>query len=121
VTPRVLVVEDDDDFRSMLEIAVSLSSAELVGLASTAAQGIELALEQEPDYILMDVYLPDMTGIEATRVITEKLPGTHIIGFTGFQADDLQEMLAAGATSIYEKTDFQKVLQQIQEEPEASG
>jgi len=114
MTPRILVIEDDDDLRSMMELAMEVSSIDLVGSAATANEGIELAIEHQPDLVIMDVYLPDMDGIQATKVIMEKVPSTKVVGFTGRDARELDSMIEAGATAVYEKTRFIELLQLVQ-------
>ena len=113
--PRILVIEDDDDLRMMMEVAVSVTEIDLVGSAATADAGIELAVEHEPDLVIMDVYLPDMDGIAATKIIKEKVPSTKVVGFTGRDARDLDSMLEAGATAVYEKTRFNELLRSVQD------
>ena len=109
------MIEDDDDLREMMEIAVSITTIDLVGSADNASEGIELAVEHEPDLVIMDVYLPDMDGVEATRIIKEKVPSTTVVGFTGRDASELDSMIAAGATAVYEKTRFHELLKVVQE------
>jgi DNA-binding NarL/FixJ family response regulator len=59
-----------------------------VGQAGTVKEGVERAFHHRPDIILMDFSLPDGTGLDATRIILEKLPGCKIIFLTVFETDE---------------------------------
>jgi DNA-binding NarL/FixJ family response regulator len=67
---RVMIVDDQEPFRSAARMVVELTeSFEVVGEADTGKASVELARELDPDLILMDVNLPGMNGLEATRRI----------------------------------------------------
>ncbi len=96
---RVVIVDDHTLFRdglcAILEAAVDI---EVVGEAANGRQAIELAEALAPDVILMDIQMPDMTGLEATERILEILPGTGIIMITMLEDDDsLFVAMRAGA------------------------
>src|SRR5712691_11525996 len=74
---RVLVVEDDDFFAEALtELLEADGSLEVAGRARDGREAIELAEALRPDVVLMDIVLPVMDGIEATREIRRKQPTT---------------------------------------------
>lgn len=103
---RVLFVDDHE----MVRIGVSsyLSAQpdiEVVGEASDGEKGVELALELRPDIILMDLVMPVMDGIEATKKITAQWPDAKVIIVTSFLDDEkVYPALEAGATSYMLKT-----------------
>ena len=80
---RVLVVEDDDLFaqavRTLLEADGRL---EVVGTARDGHEGVELAETLRPDVVLMDIVLPGMDGVEATREIRRRQPTIPVVGIT---------------------------------------
>jgi DNA-binding NarL/FixJ family response regulator len=85
---RVLVADDHPVFRrGMRAILGAEPDTELVGEATDGEEAVELALELEPDVILMDLNMPRTTGIEATRRILEANPDTAILMLTMFEDD----------------------------------
>ena len=85
----VLIVDDHLILRSGLRLLLELESGiEVLGDASSAEDALRLASELQPDVILMDIQLPNMNGIEATRRIKAVNPRIQILMLTMFQDDD---------------------------------
>jgi len=102
---HVLVVDDHDMIRKTF---VSLIQKEpdiaIVGEAENGEKAIEMAFEHTPDVILMDVNMPQMNGIEASRIISAKQPGIRIIGLSIDTCKaTVEAMLAAGASDFCSK------------------
>jgi len=77
---RVLIVDDIPETRENLKKLLFFEQdIEVVGTASSGNEAIQLAAELKPDIVLMDINMPDMDGITATRLIMEKVPGTQMI------------------------------------------
>jgi DNA-binding NarL/FixJ family response regulator len=77
---------------------------ELVGEASDGRQAVEVALRTRPDVILMDVTMPRVDGIEATRQITAALPQARVIGLSMHEEEDMAAaMYEAGASAYLSK------------------
>jgi DNA-binding NarL/FixJ family response regulator len=77
----------------------------VVGEADGGAAAVQLALELQPDVILMDVRMPEMDGIEATRRITDENPATRVLILTTFDLDDyVVSAFRAGASGFLLKT-----------------
>ena len=86
---RVLVADDHLVFRrGMRAVLGAEPDTELVGEATDGEEAVALALELHPDVILMDLNMPKMSGIEATRRILEASPDTAILMLTMLQDDD---------------------------------
>jgi len=103
---RVLIVDDHEMVRSGLAAFMQGSSdLELVGEASTGEEAIELCLRLEPDVVLMDMMMPGIGGVEATRTIHERYPQVRILALTSFPEEGLvQQALQAGAFSYLLKS-----------------
>jgi len=77
---RVLIVDDDSETRENLRKLLQFDAqVEMVGAARTGAEGVDMAVEFQPDVILMDINLPDVDGITATETIRIKVPFTQIV------------------------------------------
>jgi DNA-binding NarL/FixJ family response regulator len=86
---RVLIADDHPLFRDGLrELIDSAPETELVGEATTGIEAVEMALETQPDMVVMDLHMPDMNGIEATRRIVEASPHIGVLVLTMFEDDD---------------------------------
>jgi DNA-binding NarL/FixJ family response regulator len=86
---RVLIADDHPLFRDgMRGLLGSLPDMEVVGEASSGEQAIELARELQPDVILMDIQMPGINGIEATRRILQTNPRVGIVVLTMFEDDE---------------------------------
>jgi len=78
---------------------------EIVGTAADGQEAVDLAPKLLPDVILMDMSMPKLNGIDATRIIHNELPEIHIIGLSMFEeAEKAQEMRDAGARSYITKS-----------------
>ena len=98
---RVMVVDDHDMVRRGLAAYFKTHpDLILVGEASDGLEALEVCQTQQPDVILMDLIMPGMGGIEATRRIREQHPDIQVIALTSFQDKDLvQEAIQVGAIS----------------------
>ena len=80
---RILIVDDHPITRGGLKTALGTSDeVEVVGEASSGEEAVEAVAELEPEVVFMDVRMPGMGGIEATRIIREESPQTKVILFT---------------------------------------
>ena len=88
-TLRVLVAEDHPLFRKgMISLLSSVTEFEVVGEAATGKEAVARATELQPDVILMDLQMPEVNGIEATRRILRDDPSVRILVVTLFEDDD---------------------------------
>ncbi len=99
---RVLIADDDDLMRAgLVELLGGESEVEIVGEASTGREAVERARRLAPDVVLMDVRMPDLDGIGATRELTRAAPGARVLILTTFEQDDyVFGALRAGASGF---------------------
>jgi DNA-binding NarL/FixJ family response regulator len=105
---RVLIVDDQEPFRSAARMVVEMSDGfEVVGEAESGEEGIDLAVELKPDLVLMDVYLPGIDGLEATRRITAVEAAPRVLVMSTHESEEFAEAaLAAGAIAFVPKSQF---------------
>jgi len=85
----ILVADDHTLFRSGLQaLFESLADTAVIAQAATGAEAVTLAAQHQPDVVLMDIQMPDMNGIEATRRIVHTSPHIGVIIVTMFEDDD---------------------------------
>ncbi|RSK29145.1 DNA-binding response regulator [Bacillus sp. HMF5848] len=96
---KVLIVDDQDLIRGSLRIVLKgEKDIDVVGLASNGLEAIDLYKKHQPDVILMDIHMPEMTGIEALRHIKQLGHKSSVIMLTTFHdMDYVKEALGAGA------------------------
>lgn len=102
---RVLLVDDQRLMRDGMKTLLSLEpDLQVVGEAGNGAEGVQQAQALRPDVVLMDIRMPGMNGVEATREIRRALPGTRVLVLTTFDDDDLiMEALLEGAAGYLTK------------------
>ncbi|HSR20422.1 MAG TPA: response regulator transcription factor [Anaerolineales bacterium] len=105
MTTRLLLVDDHAVIRSGLKMLLSAEGdVEIVGEAGTAAEAIEIAGRTAPDVILMDIGLPDVSGIDATREIKKRFPQVAVVALTIHEDEEyFFKMLEAGAAGYVPK------------------
>ena len=102
---RILVVEDNETNMYLIRFMLEKSGYEVIE-AGEGAVGVELAIKEKPDLVIMDIQLPGIDGLEATKRIraSEADGDIPIIALTSFaMAGDKERALAAGCTGYIEK------------------
>jgi DNA-binding NarL/FixJ family response regulator len=99
---RVLIADDDDLMRAGLaELLTVDPEIEVAGQAATGREAVEQARRLTPDVVLMDVRMPDLDGIAATRELARVAPGVRVLILTTFEQDDyVFGTLRAGASGF---------------------
>jgi two-component system, NarL family, response regulator DevR len=114
---RVLICDDHEVVREGLRTLLSRrQDLAVVGEAGTMQEAIETAAKAKPDVVIMDVRLPDGSGVEACRAIREARPETHVIMLTSYADDEaLFASIIAGASGyLLKQTRGQAVVDAIQ-------
>jgi len=105
MTTRLLLVDDHAVVRSGLRMLLENErDVEIIGEAASAHEAIEAAVQLKPNVILMDIGLPDLSGIDATREIKKRIPEVSIVALTIHEDEEyFFKMLEAGATGYVPK------------------
>lgn len=108
MTVRVFIVDDQEPFRLAAKLVVEATDGfEVVGESETAEDSIEQARALLPDLVLMDVNLPGMNGLEATRRILGELEGVVVLVLSTYEPDEYAPRAAeAGASAYIPKSAF---------------
>jgi DNA-binding NarL/FixJ family response regulator len=115
-TLRILVAEDHPLFRKgMISLLSSVPEFEVAGEAATGEEAVARAAELQPDVVLMDLQMPEVNGIEATRRILQESPSVRVLVVTLFEDDDSVFMaLRAGARGyVLKDADEEEMVQAI--------
>lgn len=103
-----ILLADDHDVvrRGLREVLESRADWRVCGEAANGREAVELALKLRPDVAVLDLSMPELSGLEATRRIRKALPETEVLIFTMHDAEQLvREVLAAGARGYVLKSD----------------
>jgi signal transduction histidine kinase/ActR/RegA family two-component response regulator len=108
----ILIADDHTAVRDSLRALFSAESdLDVVGEAADGREAVELASRLRPDVVVMDVTMPELDGIEATRSIKSRHPSIRIIGLSMFDREGIaKSMLAAGAEAYLSKADSSRSL-----------
>jgi DNA-binding NarL/FixJ family response regulator len=113
--PRVLLVDDHDLFRTGLRNLLADQGVDVVGEAQTGAEALGLVRDLAPDVVVMDLNMPGMSGVEATRQINILAPLTRVLVLTisDQDADVLDAILAGASGYLLKDSSIQDLLQGI--------
>ncbi|MGK4581810.1 response regulator [Kitasatospora sp. HPMI-4] len=105
MTVRVLLADDQPLIRASLQMVITdADDLEVVGEAGDGIEAVRLAGELRPDVVVMDIRMPGMDGIEATRRVTSGPGAAHVVVLTTFDDDDyVYAALRAGASGFLVK------------------
>lgn len=107
-TLRLVLVDDNPVFlHALRDFLTQAEHVEVAGCAISAREGLDLIGRTAPDLVLMDINMPEMTGLEAIRRIARTGGLPRVMLMTGFRIDSLfQDALAAGADAVIAKQDL---------------
>lgn len=109
---RVLVADDTEHVRTMLAEMLRLDGFDVVGEAVDGADAVRLADETNPDVIVMDLKMPALDGLAATREIKRRRPGQSVVLYTAYLDQMIEdEARAAGVTLCLAKVDGLQTLE----------
>jgi DNA-binding NarL/FixJ family response regulator len=103
---RLAIAEDNENYRNgIASILKKQDDIEITSVARIAVELLQDLREREADVVVMDLEMPMISGIEATKIISKEFPKTRVIGLTVHTTDDyIFEMQGAGAVAYLDKT-----------------
>lgn len=103
---RVIIVDDHDLVRNGLAVLLeAFEDLDLVGSAANGQEAVQMCDQIETDVVLMDLVMPKMDGITATRTLHQRHPRVQVVALISFGEQQLlEEVMAAGATSYVLKS-----------------
>jgi two-component system, chemotaxis family, chemotaxis protein CheY len=103
---RILIVDDSPLIRNLLRQALEAQAGwQVCGEAVNGKEGVEMAENVSPSLVVLDLSMPVMNGLEAARILSQRMPKIPLIMFTTFAAPPMeQEALSAGITKLIAKT-----------------
>ncbi len=109
---RLLLVEDHVLVRQSIRAFLEGEGFEVIGEAGSGAEAVQLAADLKPELVIMDIHLPEMSGIEATRRIRQQNSTIHVIALTAYNEKIYQRALSdAGSDAFVLKTaEFSELL-----------
>lgn len=104
---RILIADDHEIFRSGVRAILSRQTdMEVIGEAYTGREAVEYSRTMKPDLVIMDIGMPELNGLDATRQILKEQPMTEVLVLTMHESDELiREVLATGARGYMLKSD----------------
>jgi DNA-binding NarL/FixJ family response regulator len=99
--PRLLVVDDHDMLREALVELLVQAGFGVVGEAADGVDAVALAKQLEPDVVLMDLRMPVLGGLDATRLIKDAHPATQVVLLTAFESPVLQQQAKEAGCFAY--------------------
>jgi DNA-binding NarL/FixJ family response regulator len=103
---RVVIADDHPVYRQGLAKMLTFAGIGVVGEAATGESAIETVEATAPDVVIMDLNMPRLSGVEATRLLTERFPATHVLVLSvSSEEADVTDAILAGATGYVLKDD----------------
>ena len=105
VRARVLVVDDVEELRALSRVRLERAGHEIVGEASTGREAIDAAAALQPDVIVLDVMMPEMTGLEALPEMVRVAPAAKVLVFSSLPKLTRSEVVSLGGHDLLDKID----------------
>jgi signal transduction histidine kinase len=120
---KVLVVDDNPGFRESLVTLLDTGDLQVVGQAGSGEEALDMVAALVPDVVLMDLRMPKMDGITATRHLKERFPDVGVVALTGMEDQHaVRDMLVAGASCyVLKDSDGDEILNAVMQAAAGGG
>jgi signal transduction histidine kinase len=120
---KVLVVDDNPGFRESLVTLLDTGDLQVVGQAGSGGEALDMVAALVPDVVLMDLRMPKMDGITATRHLKERFPDVGVVALTGMEDQHaVRDMLVAGASCyVLKDSDGDEILNAVMQAAAGGG
>jgi DNA-binding NarL/FixJ family response regulator len=107
---KIFVVDDSATARRVVRLVLEADGVTVVGEATSGEEALAHVPEAAPDIVVMDWQMPGINGVETTRLLLERHPSLHVVGFSSSGAEEIhQAFLDAGAAAAFHKADVRKL------------
>ncbi len=113
----MIIADDHAIIREGLKSLLEKQNISVIGIAQNGREAVDLAIDLEPDIVMMDISMPDLNGMEATSRIKKEIPDTRVIALSMHSTKKfIDDMFVAGASAyILKECAFKELYQAIQE------
>jgi two-component system chemotaxis response regulator CheY len=110
---RVLIVDDLEELRTLSRVRLERSGHVVVAEASNGRDAIEAAKTHQPDLVVLDVMMPELTGLQALPDIAAAAPGAKILVFSSLPTLQLSEVRSLGGHGLLDKIDQFRLVDEV--------
>ena len=111
----MLVVDDIEELRALSRVRLERVGHEIVGEASTGRAAIEAAERLQPDLVILDVMMPEVTGLEALPEIVRVAPAAKVLVFSSMPSLTLAKVQSLGGHGLLDKIDQFRLVDTVEE------
>jgi DNA-binding NarL/FixJ family response regulator len=117
INTRVIIADDHAIIREGLKSLLEKKGVTVLAIAQNGREAIELAVEHQPDLVLMDIAMPDLNGVDATAAIKKRVPSTKVIALSMHSTKKhIENMFSSGASAyIIKESAFEELMDAIEE------
>jgi DNA-binding NarL/FixJ family response regulator len=117
INTRVIIADDHAIIREGLKSLLEKKGVTVLAIAQNGREAIDLAVEHQPDLVLMDIAMPDLNGVDATAAIKKRVPSTKVIALSMHSTKKhIENMFSSGASAyIIKESAFEELMDAIEE------
>jgi DNA-binding NarL/FixJ family response regulator len=111
---RILVADDHPAVRRFVCEVLTTEGWQICGQASNGREAVEIAVQEHPDVVVLDLSMPELNGLDAARRILKAMPQAIVLMLTMYESEELtQAVLESGVAACLLKSDLQHLVQKV--------